>query len=52
MLAIIIDLFTNISQNVKKTDKLSVLDWLDFQVDQLNKRFALSPDEANEIIAI
>ena len=48
MSAVSIDLFTNISQNLKQTDMLSVLDW----PDQLYKRFALSPDEASEIIAI
>ena len=48
MSAVSIDLFTNISRNLKQTDMLSVLDW----PDQLYKRFALSPDEANEIIAI
>ena len=42
------DLFTNISRSVQQTDMLSVLDW----PDQLYKRFALSPDEASEIIAI
>ena len=41
-------LFTNISRNLQQTDMLSVLDW----PDQLYKRFALSPDEASEIIAI
>ena len=48
MSAVSIDLFTNISRNVQQTDMLSVLDW----PDQLYKRFALSPDEASEIIAI
>ena len=48
MSAVSIDLFTNISRNLKQTDMLSVLDW----PDQLYKRFALSPDEASEIIAI
>ena len=48
MSAVSIDLFINISRNVQKTDTLSVLDW----PDQLYKRFALSPDEASEIIAI
>ena len=48
MSAVSIDLFTNISRNLKQTDMLSVLDW----PDQLCKRFALSPDEASEIIAI
>ena len=48
MSAVSIDLFTNISRNLKQTDMLSVLDW----PDQLYKRFALSPDEAIEIIAI
>ena len=48
MSAVSIDLFSNISQNLKQTDMLSVLDW----PDQLYKRFALSPDEASEIIAI
>ena len=48
MSAVSIDLFTNISRNLQQTDMLSVLDW----PDQLYKRFALSPDEASEIIAI
>ena len=48
MSAVSIDLFTNISQNLQQRDMLSVLDW----PDQLYKRFALSPDEASEIIAI
>jgi len=48
MSAISIDLVINISRNVQQTDMLSVLDWS----DQLYKRFALSPDEACEIIAI
>ena len=48
MSAVSIDLFTNISRNLKQTDMLSVRDW----PDQLYKRFALSPDEASEIIAI
>ena len=48
MSAVSIDLFTNISRNLKQTDMLSVLDW----PDQLYKRFALSPDAASEIIAI
>ena len=48
MSAVSIDLFTNISRNLKQTDMLSVQDW----PDQLYKRFALSPDEASEIIAI
>ena len=48
MSAVSIDLFTNISRNLKQTDMLSVLDW----PDQLYKQFALSPDEASEIIAI
>ena len=48
MSAVSIDLFTNISRNLKQTDMLSVLDW----PDQLYKRFALSPDEAIDIIAI
>ena len=48
MSAVSIDLFTNISWNLKQTYMLSVLDW----PDQLYKRFALSPDEASEIIAI
>ena len=48
MSAVSIDLFTNISRNLKQTDMLSVLDW----PDQFYKRFALSPDEASEIIAI
>ena len=48
MSAVSIDLYTNISWNLKQTDMLSVLDW----PDQLYKRFALSPDEASEIIAI
>ena len=48
MSAVSIDLYTNISRNLKQTDMLSVLDW----PDQLYKRFALSPDEASEIIAI
>ena len=48
MFAVSIDLFTNISRNLQQTDMLNVLDW----PDQLYKRFALSPDEASEIIAI
>ena len=48
MSAVSIDLFTNISRNLQQTDMLSVLDW----PDQFYKRFALSPDEASEIIAI
>ena len=48
MSAVSIDLFTNISRNLQQADMLSVLDW----PDQLYKRFALSPDEASEIIAI
>ena len=48
MSAVSIDLFTNISWNLQQTDMLSVLDW----PDQLYKQFALSPDEASEIIAI
>ena len=48
MSAVSIDLFTNISRNLQQTDMLSVLDW----PDQVYKRFALSPDEASEIIAI
>ena len=48
MSAVSIDLFTNISRNLKQTDMLSVLDW----PDQLYKRFALSPDDASEITAI
>ena len=48
MSAVSIDLFTNISRNLKQTDMLRVLDW----PDQLYKQFALSPDEASEIIAI
>ena len=48
MSAVSIDLFTNISRNLKQTDMLSVLDW----PDQLYKRFALSLDEASEIIAM
>ena len=48
MSAVSIDLYTKISRNLKQTDMLSVLDW----PDQLYKRFALSPDEASEIIAI
>ena len=48
MSAVSIDLFTNISRNLQQTDMLSVLDW----PDQLYKRFALSHDEASEIIAI
>ena len=48
MSAVSIDLFTNISRNVQQTDMLSVLDW----PDQFYNRFALSPDEASEIIAI
>ena len=48
MSAVSIDLFTNISRNLKQTDMFSVLDW----PDQLYKRLALSPDEASEIIAI
>jgi len=47
MYAVSIDLFINISQNLQQTDMLSVLDW----PDQLYKQFALSPDEASEIIA-
>ena len=48
MSAVSIDLFTNISRNLKQTYMLSVLDW----PAQLYKQFALSPDEASEIIAI
>ena len=48
MSAVSIDLFTNISRNLQQTDMLSVLDW----PHQLYKRFALSPDEASETIAI
>ena len=48
MSAVSIDLFTNISRNVQQTDMLSVLDW----PDQFYNRFALSPDEASEIIAM
>ena len=48
MSAVSIDLFTNISRNLQQRDMLSVLDW----PDQLYKRFALSPDEASEIIVI
>ena len=48
MSAVSIDLFINISRNIQQTDMLSVLDW----PDQLYKRFALSPDEASEVIAI
>ena len=48
MSAVSIDLFINISRNLQQTDMLSVLD----SPDQLYKRFALSPDEASEIIAI
>ena len=48
MTAVSIDLFINTSRNVQQTDMLSVLDW----PDQLYKLFALSPDEASEIIAI
>ena len=51
MSAVSMDLFTNISWNVQQTDMLSVPEWPDF-LHQLNKRFALSPDEASEIIAI
>ena len=52
MLAISIDLFTNISRNVQQTDMLIKCSGLARFLHQLNKRFALSPDEANEIIAI
>ena len=48
MSAVSIDLFANISRKVQQTDMLSVLDW----PDQLYNQFALSPDEASEIIAI
>ena len=48
MYAVSIDLFIDINRNVQQRDMLSVLDW----PDQFYKRFALSPDEASEIIAI
>ena len=53
MLAISINIFTNISRKVQQTDMLTVkcLVLARF-LHQLNKQFALSPDEANEIIAI
>ena len=52
MLAVSIDLFTNISCNIQHTYIHVKCPGLATFIHQLSKRFALSPDEASEIIAI